>query len=247
MSKTIEEYSLNAWPALQTLVLDGWLLRFADGYTKRSNSINAIYAGMEENIGEKITKCEEIYSRSDLDVVFKITPFVPDLLDKTLENRGYNVLDPSSVKTLESLKNIKDPFMKDVENAECLNDKWLEIMSEFNGLSERNKFITQKLLSGLLVRKGYFILYNNSIPVACGLGAVEGNYVGLYDIVTSAHYRNHGYGEQLILNILNWAKSIGATKSYLLVVQNNMPAIKLYEKLNYREIYTYWYRCKRIL
>jgi GNAT superfamily N-acetyltransferase len=247
MSKTIEEYSLNAWPALQTLVLDGWLLRFAEGYTKRSNSINAIYGGLTKNIEENIKNCEEIYSRADLDVVFKITPFVPGSLDKTLENRGYGTLGPTSVKTLESLKNIKDPFIKDVEIAECLSDKWLEIMSEFNGLSEENKMITQRLLSGVLVRKGYFILYTNSIPVACGLGVVEGNYVGLYDIVTAKQYRNQGYGEQLILNILKWAKSIGTTKSYLSVVQDNIPAIKLYEKLNYEEIYTYWYRYKRIV
>ncbi|WP_438350417.1 hypothetical protein ACP8HI_07100 [Paenibacillus sp. FA6] len=118
MNKTIEEYSLNAWPALQTLIQDGWLLRFADVYTKRSNSINAIYNGIDDNLKKKIMNCEEIYSRSNLDVIFKITPFVPESLDKALEDRGYGVLDPSSVQTLESLTDIKEPSVKDVEIAE---------------------------------------------------------------------------------------------------------------------------------
>ncbi len=247
MSKKIEEYSLNAWPALQTQIQDGWLLRFADGYTKRSNSINAIYNGIEENLHRKIMNCEEIYSRAGQDVIFKITPFVPDSLDQVLSDRGYDIVDPSSVQTLESLTDIKEPSVKEVEIAECLNDNWLEIMSEMNGVSERNRLITQKLLSDSKLRQAYCILYDNAVPVACGLGVVEGDYVGLYDIVTDKHYRNKGYGEQLILHILHWAKSFGATKSYILVVKNNISAIQLYNKLNYKEQYTYWYRHKELV
>ena len=44
MDLTIEELSLSAWPPLQTMVLDGWVLRFAEGYTKRPNSVNPLYA-----------------------------------------------------------------------------------------------------------------------------------------------------------------------------------------------------------
>lgn len=247
MNKTIEEYTLNAWPALQTLIQDGWILRFADGYTKRSNSINAIYKGNDDNLHKKILNCENIYSRSNLDVIFKITPFVSDLLDKVLEDREYAILDHSSVQTLESLTDIKEPSVKDIEISECLNDKWLEFMSSLNDLSENNKSVTQKLLSESKLKQGYFILYDNSVPVACGLGVVEGDYIGLYDIITDKHYRNQGYGEQLILHILHWAKSIGVTKSYLQVVKNNHGAIHCYRKLNYKEQYTYWYRHKKML
>jgi ribosomal protein S18 acetylase RimI-like enzyme len=38
----------------------------------------------------------------------------------------------------------------------------------------------------------------------------------------------------------------GATYSYLQVVKGNEAAIKLYKKLGYREIYTYWYRYKKL-
>lgn len=246
MNKRIEEYTLNAWPALQTLIHDGWILRFADGYTKRSNSINAIYNGNDDNIHMKIKDCEEIFSRSNLDVIFKITPFVPASLDQQLESQGYIILDLSSVQTLESLIDIKKPSNRDIEVSECLNDKWLELMSSLSGLSDINKSITQKLLSGSKLRQGYFTLYDNSVPVACGLGVVEGDYIGLYDIITDKHNRNKGYGEQLILHILHWAKSIGVTKSYLQVVKNNVAAIQCYKKLNYKEKYTYWYRYKKM-
>ena len=47
-----------------------------------------------------------------------------------------------------------------------------------------------------------------------------------------------------MLNLLHWGKQHGAEYSYLLVVLGNAPAIKLYDKIGYEEIYQYWYRVK---
>ena len=40
----LEELSLNALPSLENIFLDGWVVRFANGYTKRANSVNPLYA-----------------------------------------------------------------------------------------------------------------------------------------------------------------------------------------------------------
>ncbi len=41
----IEEISMNAYPALKTVVYDEWILRFANEHTNRTNSINPTYFG----------------------------------------------------------------------------------------------------------------------------------------------------------------------------------------------------------
>ncbi|GIQ66579.1 hypothetical protein PACILC2_51470 [Paenibacillus cisolokensis] len=89
-----------------------------------------------------------------------------------------------------------------------------------------------------------FLIREQKVPVACGVGIIERGDVGLYDIVTHRDYRNRGYGGQLMMRILNWAKQNGATRGYLMVVQNNAPAVHLYRKLGFREAYAYWYRRK---
>ena len=89
LPKRLEEVSLNAWPALQQMLLDGWLLRFAKGYTRRANSINPLY-GSSMDIDEKIDRCETIYVQKGLPVVFRLTPFAtPSDLDHNLERRHY--------------------------------------------------------------------------------------------------------------------------------------------------------------
>jgi GNAT superfamily N-acetyltransferase len=245
MFKKIEEYSLNAWPALQNFVYDGWLLRFANGYTKRSNSISPIYDSNELNIQEKIKCCENIYTDVGLDTIFKVTPFVnPGNIDSILEGLCYDIVEPSSVQTVD-LSEIEEPLLNDAIVSSEINNEWVEFLTKFKNLTDSNVRITKELLSKSYLMKGFFTLYVDSVPVACGIGVIEGNYVGLYDIITDRKYRNQGYGKQLVLHILRWAKTYGAKHSYLQVVKSNKPAIRLYDKLGYKESYTYWYRIKK--
>jgi GNAT superfamily N-acetyltransferase len=109
-----EEILLNQWQPLQTMLYDGWVLRFANGYTKRANSVNPIYYS-QEDIYEKIRHCERIYAAHRLKTIFKITPFIqPTNLDDILENEGYSIIDPTSVRSIE-LKQIKEPVIHTVQ------------------------------------------------------------------------------------------------------------------------------------
>ncbi|WMM30943.1 GNAT family N-acetyltransferase, cg3035/Rv0428c family, partial [Shouchella clausii] len=58
--RKIEALSMNAQPALKTVQKGGWILRFANGYTKRANSINPLYPSCEE-LDRKIEACEQMY------------------------------------------------------------------------------------------------------------------------------------------------------------------------------------------
>lgn len=243
-NKHIEELSLNHWPALSTLLYDGWILRFADGYTKRSNSINPIYYSTYD-LNTKIEECEKLYSSNHLPTIYKITPFVhPTHLNETLEESGYAAIDTTSVQSL-NLDNISEPKLTSAIIHEDITSAWLDDFCRLNNVTdEDNKHVMERMLSNIKTKKGFISFYYEDQVVACGLGVIEREYIGLYDIVTDANYRNRGFGEQMILNLLKWGKENGAEHGYLAVVANNAPALRLYEKIGFSEIYKYWYRVK---
>src|SRR5690606_641197 len=98
----LEELSLNAWPALQTVVYDGWLLRFAGGMSRRANSVQVLYPSSRP-LAEKIDFCETHYERAGLPTAFKLTAAAPAGLHERPAQRGYRREGEISVQTL-SLK-----------------------------------------------------------------------------------------------------------------------------------------------
>jgi GNAT superfamily N-acetyltransferase len=245
MSKAIEELSLNNWQPLSTLLYDGWVLRLSGGYTKRANSISPIhYSTLDLNV--KIETCEKIYLNNSLPTIFKITPSVhPEDLDKILEKRAYSLIDVTSVQTLH-LENVKAPILKSVCMNQNLTDPWLEHFCRLNKVAPLNKHIMVQMLANIATPKCFISLSIKGEVIACGLGVIEREYIGVYDIVTDENYRNQGFGEQLLLNLLSWGKDNGAKHSYLAVVQNNAAAQRLYSKIGYTEVYKYWYRLNYI-
>ncbi|MBI5300692.1 MAG: GNAT family N-acetyltransferase [Chloroflexi bacterium] len=237
----IEELSLNAWSSLQTMFVDGWVLRFADGYTKRANSINPMYASARD-VNAQIEFCEQVYREKQLPVVFKMTTAVhPENLDAVLAERGYVVDSPTSVHTME-LDNTT--WTVNAELNPALSDEWLASFCRMSSVKDERQVTLRQILGNILPQKCFAAIRRDRQIIACGLGVRQGEYIGFYDIVTDAAWRKQGYGKLLMASLLAWGKANGARYAYLQVMLNNPPALRLYANLGFKEIYQYWYRIK---
>jgi GNAT superfamily N-acetyltransferase len=246
--RTVEEISLNAWPAHQTLVDQGWLLRFAGGYTRRANSVNPIYRVDEDDpqaVIAQIERCERIYRARNQSVIFKMTPLVqPPHLDKILAERGYTMDAPTGVRLL-SLQDFSSPESNvEIRLETTPSSAWITTFADFGALTEGQRLALQGIIANITPLAGFVTLCVDGHPVACGVGVFEREMIGLYDIVTAPAARGRGYGTQLLHALLAWGKTNGAQHAYLQVMNNNLPAQRLYDKLGFREIYQYWYRVK---
>jgi GNAT superfamily N-acetyltransferase len=241
LARRIEEASLNAWPARQQLLYDGWIVRLADGYTKRANSVTPLYSS-ELGVEEKITHCEGIYRARGLPPIFRLTSLAgPPGLDEALERRGYRVVDPTLVLHLDltagALPSPRDPLRH------ASLGEWLPVHTCLNGARPENEAKHAEILRAIAFPTLYARIDGaGGEPVACGLGVLEGDLVGLFDLVTDSAHRRHGHGMALVLGMLRWARGEGAWHAYLQVVEDNEPARRMYARLGFRESYRYRYR-----
>lgn len=243
MNTTIEELSLNAWPSLQTLLYDGWVIRFANEYTRRANSVSPLYASTLDP-DKKICFCEGLYRDKNNPVVFKITPKVfPGNLDALLLANGYRKDALTSVQVM-GLKSLNEQVSCEANLQETLSDEWLNDFCRLSATGKPQRETLRQILLNIVPRHCFVSFKSYDKVVACGLGVLQSGYIGLFDIVTDSAFRNRGYGRLVVKNILAWGRQNNAEKAYLQVMLNNVPALHLYSKIGFVEKYQYWYRIK---
>lgn len=243
MIRTLEELSMNAWPALQTLHYAGWVLRFADGYTKRANSIHPLY-DTDIDLDERLAVCERLYRGLNLPTVFKMTPApAPSDLDMRLAEHGYRAESDTSVQLLDLSKSAYTTI-QGVDLTSTDDPAWHAAHVRMGHIDENRREFHERIVRSILPDKCYASIRTDGEIIACGLGVTQADYLGLFDIIIDPAHRRQGHGERLMLALLNWGIQQRAHAAYLQVTCDNEPALKLYEKLGFAEAYRYWYRIK---
>ena len=235
----IEDAALNAWPAPRQMVYDGWLLRFAGGYTKRANSVNVRFES-RLSLKEKISFCEEVYRREELPVIFRLPdPFVSLELLAALDQAGYRVFDRTYVLGQE----IKQPeeIPGEVQLREMDVKEWIALRARLTGTAADHWDVHRDILDVIVPGKILLGMYMNDRAVACGMGVVEGVLLGYFSIYVDEKYRRRGYGEMTMWGLTNWGVARGAEFGYLQVEGDNQPALALYEKMGFEICYRYVY------
>lgn len=240
-SNRIEEASLNAWPALQQLLLDGWILRFSQGYTKRANSVNPLY-GSGIKAEEKIATCERLYAARGLPTIFRLTPFSrPPQLDQVLAHRAYRKIDLTYVLGLD-LVGCDLSAIPAVDLSEENVDEWIQIFCRLQRSGVDRHQAHKQILQAIPARRFLASLSASGQAVACGLGVLENGYFGLFDLITDPEQRRKGHGTRLVYGMLRWAQENGAAQAYLQVMEENLSARRLYARFGFQKAYEYWYR-----
>lgn len=241
----LEERGLNCWPALETRLVDGWVVRQAAGHTKRANSATPLWPAAAEPDGT-IARIEEIYAAWRLPAIFRMTPLTaPADLDARLNRRGYRVVDPTRVMTMD--RQAMGAFA--AEDREVVlrteaGQAWLDAAANLNGLNAAERATLARMLGRLPPRRAFVAISEPDAVVSLGLGVIDGDSMGLFKLTTRADRRGRGLGRRIVHALLAWGLSAGAEETFLQVRSDNGDAVRLYERLGFADAYRYHCRVR---
>ncbi len=242
----IEIVSSNAWPAFQTVLYDGWVLRMADGVTNRANSVLPLYPSTI-NIEQKIDYCEGVYRDNGICPNFRVSDIYPVNLENILIERGYETVFTIVVQTLALDKlSIPQSCAPYTINFEEEVDTWLNHFMQFYGYELSKQSIYKRIFELIPHRRRLISVKHNGQIIGCAMAVLEDRYVGLFNMVLNPAVRGQGIGKIVLQHILSQSHDRGARLAYLQVLDDNTPALNLYHNNGFRELYSYSYRRKKL-
>jgi ribosomal protein S18 acetylase RimI-like enzyme len=241
MIRLLEEISLNSWPAFQTSLYDGWVIRFSGGFSRRSNSILPLYPS-QKDVREKIRYCEAMYRERGLRTVFKMTPADdPPELDSILAEFGYRTEAETAVQTLP-LRGARGESGPDVLLQESLEEDWDGALCALNAYEPSRRRTVRDLTRLVHPPRIFASVRREGRIVGCGLGVIRQGFLGCFDIVVDSGHRRRGLGKQIMGSLLDWGIRQSAETAFLQVMANNPAALEMYAGMGFREVYRYRYR-----
>jgi len=236
--RALEQRCFNGWPTLRTVLADGWVLRLADGHTRRANSASALYPSAMSAVElSEFVKAQ--FKAANLPPVIRLTPLAPHRLAQELAALGWSEDDPSLGLYAPKIIGAADLGLSTEPRA---SDEWIAAAMHSYGYGDAGAKALRRMLDNLAVPAAFATIYDAGKPVGWGLAVAERGMVGLYDLVIAPEKRGAGLGRKLVAGLLHWGKVQGATSAYLQVRVGNAPARRLYESLGFTiaYLYTHW-------
>ena len=234
----VEETCLNAWPALREVLLDGWVLRFSAGLTRRANSANPLRQVSQVDL----RACEALYRRVGLPTIFRVLSLMGPMVDKRLAEAGYTAEGESCVLygPIEDIEAARDP---DVGLLDKPTPEWFGAMAALQNHSSEQAATYRRIVGQLAIPAAFAALSDEGGIVALAYGALHTGLLCYESVITNSPRRRRGWGRRIVKALAAWARDQGAVGVCLEVEAHNAPARALYDAVGLKtELYRYHYR-----
>ncbi|UJF36012.1 GNAT family N-acetyltransferase [Paenibacillus hexagrammi] len=250
-SKELDQIAARTWPAEETAYMGSWCLRASRGVTKRGNSVYA--AGEYPPDSNWLSNIEQFYRDRSLPAVFHVAAGAPEGLDEALAQNGYSIEAPCLVMTACS-QEVEDTtlnllLLKTWKGCEVIlhdtaKEDWVHDFISMEQFPLSRKPFYDGLFERMPEPRAFLSIRFGGETIAAGVSIVEGKWAGFVSIVVREDFRGRGISYLLMHHLTKWSLEQGASCQYLQVMAENETARKLYEKLGYKPLFEYHYRCK---
>ena len=244
----LDTVSFRAWPAAEIERLDGWILRYTSGVSRRANSVWPNEWEGRTQPEARIARAEDFYRARAARTTFQIGPNArPTDLDLLLERRGYVIGAPTSVLAAPA-ETVYARTRGLAAGASTVSDELTDAWFDISG--RRGRYAAQESVYLALLRRitapsGYALVILDGEPAAVGLGVCDPPWMGIFSMCTLPAFRRRGAASAILHALADWALDEGATQLYLQVERDNDAAGTLYRGAGFTQAYEYHYRLSR--
>jgi ribosomal protein S18 acetylase RimI-like enzyme len=240
--RLLEDIGADAWPAANTLWLEGWRLSLDRGVTRRAN---AVLPNAQQPVSDPdalIGEVERRYRAHDLRPCFKLTAAAePADLDRRLERRSYRAEGHSLVLVADTAQVAGPPSPQlTITLEDGPTPAWLDAcwpLAAYAG--ERS--VRRDIVARLRSPRAFGLARIGATPCGAALATADRGWVGLTAVHTLPEQRRRGVAQGLLRALAGWAVEQGVEHLYLQVERDNTPARRLYAALGFTEAYGYHY------
>jgi N-acetylglutamate synthase len=237
----VEETCLNAWPALRQVLLDGWVLRFSEGLTRRANSANPLRSPRETGNG-LIAACEALYQKRNLPTIFRLPSIIDPDLDERLEGLGYAHEGESCVR-YGDLTGFEAGSDASVQLLSRPTREWFAAMATLQNHTAEQRRTYRRIVGSIAIPAAFAALAIDGKFVALAYGAIHDRLLCYESVITDPRRQRRGYARRVVTSLAAWAKDQGAEGACLEVEAHNAAALALYNGVGLKtELHRYHYR-----
>lgn len=236
----LEEVASLGWPAPDTARLGGWLLRAAQGWTGRGNSVLPLDPP-DRPVPEAIDAVERWYADRDLPPRFQVPLPLCAELDATLAQRGWRAYNPTLVRVAAVADVVAfgaEPALPAVTLASTPAPEWLAAY-HYRGSGGLPAVAVEVMVAADPVFAAVTI---DETVAGIARAVVDEGWCGVTAVETVDGFRRRGIGRHLMVGVAEWAAGRGATRVYLQVAEENTAAQAMYDRLGFTVHHGYHYR-----
>lgn len=237
--RRFEAAGFRAWPA-QSVSYDGtWSVRTTAGLpTRRSNCVTPLDQGDCDALESRLPGLRARFAEAGFPVTFRITPLTGSRLIDQLDERNWPVITPSLVMRADmTAMSLKPADIRQVTPA-----AFCQAGIAIGAIDAARTVPLEALLDRVPAKLQLFVLSVDGKPAAKVMCTVDGTLAGIYEVATAPAFRGKGLARKVVSAALACAMESGARTSFLMVDENNEPAIALYRSLGFTSVYPYEYR-----
>lgn len=232
-----ERRIVNAWPAPATLLIDDWVVRFANGYSGRANAATPLKPGAELDEAT-LAMIEELYRADGLPPSVRLTPLTGETTRAEVIARGYRLKD-ASFGMIAKLDGVAPEIDPELQIEARPSADWIAGVAARQSGVKTHAGNLAAIVEKIRMPAAFATLLIAGEPVAYGMSVAERGMAEIGTIVVDASHRGHGLGRRIVSGLMSWARLMDCGSAYLQVDQTNEVAIGLYDRLGFRRLYSY--------